>query len=187
MAVFSVLRAFRTQHIALALAAALPVSSVYAATTLSLSLPSQSLASSLNQLARQANVQLIAAPVNLAGKTAPAVSGTMTLESALGQLLSGSGLSWKLNGDTVSVVPAAAGEETLTVTGGLNASSTVAQQTTSGTKTDTPLLEVPQSVSVITRQQLDRQNVQSVTEALRYVPGVKTETYGVDPKGYDWI
>lgn len=187
MAVFSVLRAFRTQHIALALAAALPVSSVYAATTLSLSLPSQSLASSLNQLARQANVQLIAAPVNLAGKTAPAVSGTMTLESALGQLLSGSGLSWKLNGDTVSVVPAAAGEETLTVTGGLNASSTVAQQTTSGTKTDTPMLEVPQSVSVITRQQLDRQNVQSVTEALRYVPGVKTETYGVDPKGYDWI
>lgn len=187
MAVFSVLRAFRTQHLALAVAAALPLSAVYAASTLSISLPAQSLTTSLNQLARQANVQLIATPAALAGKTAPAVSGSMTLENALAQLLAGSGLNWSLNGDTVSITPAVAGEETLNVTRNLGATDAVPQQTTSATKTDTPLLEVPQSVSVITRQQLDRQNVQSVTEALRYVPGVKTETYGVDPKGYDWI
>ncbi|MFK3705526.1 TonB-dependent siderophore receptor [Klebsiella sp. NPDC088457] len=185
MAFFSVSRAFRTYHIALA--AALPVSGVYAAVTLNVALPAQPLTASLNQLVKQANVQLIAAPATLSGKIAPAVSGSMTLDAALGRLLAGSGLSWTLNGDTVSVTPVAAGEETITVTGGSTASAAVAQQTTSGTKTDTPLLEVPQSVSVITRQRLDRQNVQSVTEALRYVPGVKTETYGVDPKGYDWI
>ncbi|WAH62042.1 STN domain-containing protein (plasmid) [Pseudomonas silvicola] len=81
-------------HIAVALAVALPASAVFAAATLSLSLPSQPLATSLNQLARQANVQLIAAPASLANKTAPAVKGSMTLNSALGQLLAGSGLEW---------------------------------------------------------------------------------------------
>lgn len=34
---------------------------------------------------------------------------------------------------------------------------------------------------------MNDQQVQSVTEALRYVPGVKVETYGMDPKGYDWV
>ncbi len=187
MAVFSVFRSFRIQHAAVALAAVLPAASVYAATTLSLALPSQPLAASLNQLARQAGVQLIAAPAALANKTAPAVQGSMTLDRALAQLLAGSELEWTQNGDTVSVTPAVTGEDTLTVDKSLDSSSSVPGQTNSATKTDTPLIEIPQSVSVITRQQLDRQNVQSVTEALRYVPGVKTETYGVDPKGYDWI
>ena len=90
MAGFSVSRAFRPSHIAVALAVALPASGVFAAATLSLSLPSQPLATSLNQLARQANVQLIAAPTSLANKTAPAVKGSMTLDSALGHLLAGS-------------------------------------------------------------------------------------------------
>lgn len=187
MAVFPALRAFRTQHLAVVIAAALPVFGAYAAATLSVSLPSQPLATSLNLLARQAGVQLIAAPASLDGKTAPAVSGSMTLEGALGQLLSGSGLAWKLIGGTVSITPSASSDGTLTVTASVSNAAAVPQQTLSATKTDTPLIEVPQSVSVITRQQLDRQNVQSVTEALRYVPGVKTETYGVDPKGYDWI
>jgi catecholate siderophore receptor len=40
------------------------------------------------------------------------------------------------------------------------------------TKTDTPLLDVPQSVSVVTRAQLDDQALYSLGEVLRYVPGV---------------
>jgi iron complex outermembrane receptor protein len=63
----------------------------------------------------------------------------------------------------------------------------VARQTRLGSKTDTPLLELPQSVSVVTRDELDARGVQSVTEALRYVPGVAIETYGPDSKGYDWM
>ena len=44
--------------------------------------------------------------------------------------------------------------------------------TASATKTATPLLDVPQSVTVITRQQLDDQALGQLGEALRYVPGV---------------
>ncbi|WP_034935744.1 TonB-dependent siderophore receptor [Erwinia mallotivora] len=187
MAAFSALRAFRTQLLAVVIATALPVSGADAASTLSVSLPAQPLSTSLNQLARQAGVQLIAAPSSLDGKMAPAVSGSLSLESALNSVMAGSGLEWKLTGGTVSVTPSPPADGTLTVSANASNAEAVPQQTLSATKTDTPLIDVPQSVSVITRQQLDRQNVQTVTEALRYVPGVKTETYGIDPKGYDWI
>ncbi|QKG72068.1 TonB-dependent receptor [Erythrobacter mangrovi] len=44
------------------------------------------------------------------------------------------------------------------------------------TKTPTPLIDVPQSVTAITRDQLDDQNVTALNEALRFVPGVSIET-----------
>lgn len=46
----------------------------------------------------------------------------------------------------------------------------------SATKTATPLIDVPQTVDVITRDQLDDQATRSLNEALRYVPGVSIET-----------
>lgn len=48
----------------------------------------------------------------------------------------------------------------------------VARRSAAGTKTDTSLLETPQAVSVVTREQMDQQAVQTVDQALRYVPGV---------------
>lgn len=44
------------------------------------------------------------------------------------------------------------------------------------TKTPTPLIDVPQAVTAITRDQLDDQNATSLNEALRFVPGVSLET-----------
>ena len=44
--------------------------------------------------------------------------------------------------------------------------------TRSATRTATPLLDTPQSVSVVTQEQIRDQGVQSIGEALRYVPGV---------------
>jgi outer membrane receptor protein involved in Fe transport len=51
-------------------------------------------------------------------------------------------------------------------------------QQSTATKTDTPVLEVPQSVSVISRIQLDEQAPQSINEALRYSAGVVPESEG---------
>lgn len=44
------------------------------------------------------------------------------------------------------------------------------------TKTQTPLIEVPQTVYVLTEEQLDDQNVRSLGDALRYAPGVSLES-----------
>jgi iron complex outermembrane receptor protein len=51
----------------------------------------------------------------------------------------------------------------------------VAPVTTTGSKTDTPLIEAPQSVGVVTRDQIDDQAAQSVSQALRYTAGVLGE------------
>jgi iron complex outermembrane receptor protein len=51
----------------------------------------------------------------------------------------------------------------------------VAPVTTTGSKTDTPLIEAPQSVGLVTRDQIDDQAPQSVSQALRYTAGVLGE------------
>ena len=48
----------------------------------------------------------------------------------------------------------------------------VAVNSVTATKTDTALIDVPQSISVITREQLDDQAAYSLSDVLRYVPGV---------------
>ena len=60
----------------------------------------------------------------------------------------------------------------------------VATSGRSATKTDTPLLETPQSVSTVTQIQLQQRKPQSLLEALSYTPGVRVGTYGFDPR-YD--
>jgi catecholate siderophore receptor len=48
----------------------------------------------------------------------------------------------------------------------------LATRTTSATKTDTPLRNVPQSISVVTDEQIKDQAFQSISDVTRYVPGV---------------
>lgn len=47
-----------------------------------------------------------------------------------------------------------------------------AKKTTAATRTDTALIDVPQSVTVITQEVMKDQSVQSMSDAVRYVPGV---------------
>lgn len=44
--------------------------------------------------------------------------------------------------------------------------------TATATKTDTPLVDVPQSISLITRDLIDDQGMRSMADVVRYVPGV---------------
>ncbi|MFE8596368.1 TonB-dependent siderophore receptor [Archangium violaceum] len=62
----------------------------------------------------------------------------------------------------------------------------VARQSASGTKTDASLLETPQSVSVVGREQMDAQQAQTIVEATRYTPGVRSESFGADSRN-DWF
>jgi len=54
------------------------------------------------------------------------------------------------------------------------------------TKTSMPLLETSQSVSVVTRQQMDDQGSLTVAQALRYTPGVMSSPYGATSR-YDYV
>lgn len=58
---------------------------------------------------------------------------------------------------------------TIVVTG--KADGYRAVETSSGTKTSTPILDVPQSISVVTSEQIADQQIRSVADLVRYVPG----------------
>ncbi len=58
----------------------------------------------------------------------------------------------------------------------------VAKRTLTSTKTDTPLIETPQSITVIGREQLDALKPQQVGEAISYSAGVFGNVFGPDPR-----
>ena len=58
--------------------------------------------------------------------------------------------------------------------------------TSGATKTDTPIAETAQSVSVIAREELDARGVQNLNEAMRYVAGVALESSGIDNRVDDF-
>src|SRR5688500_11904397 len=53
-----------------------------------------------------------------------------------------------------------------------------------GAKVDAPLREIPQSVSVVTREQIEQRGATTVEQALRYTAGISLP-YGFDAR-YDW-
>ncbi|MCE4224112.1 TonB-dependent siderophore receptor [Methylobacterium sp. C25] len=62
----------------------------------------------------------------------------------------------------------------------------VATRSSTATKTNTSLLETPQSVSVIGQEQLRATGAQTLTQATQYTPGVYSGVYGNDAR-LDWF
>ncbi len=60
-------------------------------------------------------------------------------------------------------------------------------QATAATKSNTPLIETPQSISVVDRSELDLLNVTNLNEALRYTAGVSPDTRGASGSRYDLL
>jgi catecholate siderophore receptor len=82
--------------------------------------------------------------------------------------------------DTITIWPSTTAEKRLVLnTAALEESITVRAEngyrvasTSSATKTETPLRDVPQSITVITRQLMQDQLMSSIGDVVRYVPGV---------------
>lgn len=175
----------------LALAAGLALSTAVAAQSrVSLELPAQPLDQAIQRVARQAGVQVLFAAPALAGRQAPALHGDFTAREALDRLLANSGYVLKAHDARTFTIEPAPAEDTGPTTqlpavrvdalGARDAAvhGYVARRSFAGTKTDTPLDRTPQSISVITSEQIGDQGAQSVAEALRYSGGVFTEYRG---------
>ena len=63
----------------------------------------------------------------------------------------------------------------------------VATRSGAGSKTDTPLIETPQAISVVTADQIKDQGAQSVAQALNYTSGVFAEQRGVNMSGFEYL
>ncbi|MEN5305095.1 TonB-dependent receptor [Pseudomonas sp. TWI628] len=96
------------------------------------------------------------------GVASPGVQGSLPAEAALKRLLQGTGLSFRTisNGNVVLERQSAGNAIALQ------------QMTVSATRNAQDVSQVPSTVSVQTREQLDRQNVNNIQELVRYEPGV---------------
>ena len=145
-------------------------------------IPPQPLSRALTAFGRQSGYQVSVDHGDLADLSTQGVSGSMSPEEALRRLLAGTGIGWRLTGERSVVLEKMGREGAVTlspITVEAQGESAwgpvdgyVAKRSATGTKTDTPLIEVPQSISVVGGTQIERQQSQSVGEALRYTPGI---------------
>lgn len=169
-----------------------------------LSVPAGPLESAILTLGRQANLRMLYPSTITRGKTTAGVKGPLSVSAAVTQLLAGSGLSFTLAGaNTVRIFDPATGAQQAGVandgstvlqtiivegsgTGGvpgvIETQGYVAKSGRSATKTDTPVAETAQSVSVVSRKQLDDRQPQNLKEAIDYTPGARSGAYGTEPR-----
>jgi iron complex outermembrane recepter protein len=152
-------------------------------------IPAGPLGTALTSFAEAARLKLLAPSDALRGLRSPGISGSFLPEEALRRLLAGTGITYRFtNGDTVTLERGAGSGEVTNLapvtaeaereTAWSPVKGYVAKRSAAGTKTDTPIIETPQSVTVITRDQLDAQQVQSVSQGLAYTAGVVAQPRG---------
>lgn len=156
--------------------------------------PAGSLEDALNSFARQAGITLSFDPARVRGRAAPALAGSRTVAEGLAELLASHGLeAVRSSGGayliqpSMTAPPPAPREQLPTVVVTAEAERAdgqvdgyVAQRSATATKTDTPLIQTPRSVTVVTRAQMEDQAVQTAEQSLRYSAGVLTEVTGYD-------
>ncbi|MGE8048384.1 TonB-dependent siderophore receptor [Pseudomonas monteilii] len=160
-------------------------------------IPAGPLARQLNLLASQAGLLIGGDATLTANKQSQAVNAT-SVEQALAQMLAGSGVEAVRTGERefqlVRQAEAAAGAVTLgsttisgqglgDVTEGTGAYTT--GRVSTATKLAMSLRETPQSVTVVTRQRMDDQNLQKLEDIATYTPGLSLrKTGGERPEFY---
>lgn len=167
-----------------------------ASAPVAITIAAQPLGPALNELARQAGLQLLFPPALVAGKTAPAVSGTLTPTQAVDRLLAGSGLIATQEGNAIVVKVAPPPDATttlapVTVTATADPSGTTegtgsytTRQSSTATKLNLSPRETPQTLTVVTRQKMDDFGLTSVEDVLKSVSAVSIQTKGADGVTY---
>ncbi|KJZ48150.1 TonB-dependent siderophore receptor [Pseudomonas fluorescens] len=160
-------------------------------------LPAAPLTNTLNQIASQAGLALSLNPSLAAGKTSAPVKGQFDAAGALREALRGTGLQLEQSSvGTYTLVAVPEGVMDLPATSVIGVQDTesawgpvqgyLAKRTAAGTKTDTALVEAPRSISVVTREQMDDRNAHTLDDAVRYLPGITSSSFGSDTRA-DWL
>ncbi|HEY4292554.1 TonB-dependent receptor [Luteibacter sp.] len=178
----------------------------------SFSIAPQPLATALLAWGKQANVQVLTASGSIANWRSDGAQGVLTPDAALDELLEGTDLEREsydprtvvvrqrqqagnatpapvdptVEFDPATVVPLA----TVDVQGLVSGNGFRADSTRTVTRSDTRLSDVPQSVTVVTRDVIESQQAVDIGDVARYVAGVQyVDGYGGSPlfliRGFD--
>lgn len=147
-----------------------------------LNIPAQPLAQALQTLGQQTSLQIVYSPESLQGLRSSALNGRYQDDDSLKAMLSGTGIRYQRDGNTVTVLgPATGGSAMELAPTNVNANRLGA--TTEGSNSYTTggvtigkgvhsLKETPQSVTVMTRKMLDDQNLNTIEQVMEKTPGI---------------
>ena len=174
---------FNLKPCALAVAVSLPIAGYVQAQEIDVNIPAQPLGAALQEFGRQTNLQVLYSPADVQGKNSNAVKGKLAPTRAIAALLQNTGVTYGLQGTTITIA-ATAGESSTLELGATqvttNQLGTVTEDSGSYTPgtiaTATRMVltprETPQSISVITRQHMDDFALTSIDDVMRHTPGV---------------
>ena len=143
-------------------------------------IPAGPLSKALTQFSTEAGIFLVGATDQAQGKSSPGVRGELSVRAALYQLLAGTGLQAQPNSQGQYVLQEVSGTTTLPP---VRVFGTAIGATTEGTGSyatenvtlfggEQSLKDIPQSVTVVTRQQMDDQRLDTLDEVLENTPGI---------------
>lgn len=146
------------------------------------SIPAGSLEEALNRFAQQTGINISFAPTEVKDAQTQGLKGKFSVRDGLERLLAGSNLRAIPQGDgyvvrtsSAAIVDAPAILPPIKVSASTITGPTdgyMATKSFSATRTDTPLRDVPQSITVVTQEMIRDQTMQNMGDVVRYVPGV---------------
>jgi iron complex outermembrane recepter protein len=161
-------------------------------------IPAGSLSQALNRFAQEAGVTLTFDPQLTASKASKGISGSFSIENGFARLLEGTGVSYykmgnqayglksapvrmaseKDDAQTLPEVQVRERQEKAEITAWGPVHGFVSKMSATASKTPELIVETPSSVSVVTAEQIAAQQAKTITQSLRYTPGITAEIAG---------
>jgi iron complex outermembrane receptor protein len=166
-------------------------------------IPAGPLHRALDHFARVAQVNLAYEATLVNDRNTPGLTGSYSVGNGLRLLLAGSelealeqpggGYSLRaknpvrsgVSADTLPTVMVQAHVEKESANG--RVLGHVARRSATATKTDTLIVDIPQSISVIGAREMEDKGANNLTEVVEQTPGVAVNPYGYDPRVADWV
>ncbi|AFL69284.1 ferric-rhodotorulic acid/ferric-coprogen receptor FhuE [Sulfurospirillum barnesii] len=151
----------------------------------------KTLKEALEIIASQSKLSYAGDSALLDSKKANNISNIEGLEKALEQLLKGTGLEAVVKDNTIIIIEsndvsmlnaiAISASQDATTEG---TSSYTTKSTHTATRMNLSIKETPQSVVVVTQQQIEDQKLETITDAIKNITGVSTKTFDSERQSY---
>ncbi|HEY5755385.1 MAG TPA: TonB-dependent receptor, partial [Steroidobacter sp.] len=140
-------------------------------------IPAGDLTVALELLAKQSGAEFVYSTEKLKGLRTNGVEGELTTEDAVSKLLEGTPLTLKKMHDSGAFLIAESKLDDSSTIETVNVFGTLENELSVGSKSGQSLRETPKSVTLVTRERIEAQNLSSLMETLNQTTGVTVQSY----------
>jgi outer membrane receptor for ferric coprogen and ferric-rhodotorulic acid len=140
-------------------------------------IPAGDLTVALELLAKQSGAEFVYSMDKLKGLRTKGVEGELSTEDAVIKLLEGTPLTLKIMHDSGAFLIAESKPDETSTIETVNVFGTLENELSVGSKSGQSLRETPKSVTLVTRERIEAQNLSSLMETLNQTTGVTVQSY----------